>query len=80
MDTNDAMRAIVARAGLSMRAASVATGRSPNWLGAKLARPGSCEAVTLAQFADACGYTLALVPSGAVPPGAITIDPAPPRA
>lgn len=75
MNTNDAMRTIVSNAGLSMRAASERMGRSPNWLGATLARSGSSEAGTLAELAAACGYALALVPLGELPEGAIVVDP-----
>ncbi len=78
MDTNDVMRAMVSHAGLSSRAASAALGRSPSWLSATLARPGSSEAATVAQLADACGYVLAAVPAGApLPPGSMVIDPRP---
>ena len=80
MNSTDAMRAVVAHAGFTSRAASAAVGRSPSWLSATLAQCCDTKASTLAQVGAACGYTLALVPSGAVPPGAITIDPAPPRA
>ena len=74
MNTNDAMRTVVKNAGISMRAASERMGRSPNWLGATLARSGSSEASTLAALGDVCGYALALVPLDEVPEGAIVID------
>lgn len=77
MDTNDAMRAMVGRAGLSLRGASLALGKSPAWLANTLARPGSSEAVTVAAVADLAGYALCAVPRGSVPPGAIVIDPPP---
>ncbi len=75
MDTNDAMRALVARSGLSMRAVSMDMGRSPTWLSTTLGRDGSSEAAIVAELADVCGYSLVLVPSRDVPPGAIVIDP-----
>jgi len=75
MQTTDAMRAVVARAGLSSRAASVACGRSPSWLSVALARPRTCEAATVALLGRACGHTLALVPTEELPPSAIVIDP-----
>ena len=75
MNTNGAMREIVNRAGISQRAASERMGRSPNWLGATLARQGSSEAVTLASLASACGYALVLVPKDAVDGSMLVIDP-----
>ena len=75
MNTNEAMREIVRQAGISQREASERMGRSPNWLGATLARSGSSEASTIAELAAACGWTLALVPSGELPEGAVAIDP-----
>ena len=76
MDTNDVMHGMIDRAGLSMRGASLAMGRSPAWLSNTLARPGSSEAATIAALADVCGYTLCAVPHADVPPGALVIDPA----
>lgn len=61
-------------AGLSMRAASVASGRSPEWLSATLARGTSPTLPVVASLADPCGYVLALVPVDDVPPSAIVID------
>ena len=76
MDTNEAMRALIDGAGLSARGASLAMGRSDNWLSATLARPGGSKAATVAELAGVCGYTLALVPVAAtLPPGSIVIDP-----
>ena len=75
VDTHEAMRSMVARAGLSMRAASIEMGRSPTWLSTTLGRPGSSEAATVAELARVCGYSLALVPPADLPPSAIEIDP-----
>ena len=76
MDTNEAMRALIDGAGFSARGASLAMGRSDNWLSATLARPGGSKAATVAELAGVCGYKLALVPSGAaLPSGSIVIDP-----
>lgn len=75
MDTNDAMRSLLIRSDLSQRAASLAMGRSPNYLGTALAKQGSSSAAIVAELADVCGYSLVLVPSRDVPPGAIVIDP-----
>ncbi len=65
---------MVRAAGLSMRAASVASGRSPEWLSATLARGTSPTLPVVASLAEPCGYALALVPVGDVPPSAIVID------
>ena len=75
MDTNEVMRAMVDSAGMSRRAASLAMGRSDNWLRNTLARPGSSTADSVALLADVCGWSLCVVPSDSVPPGALVIDP-----
>lgn len=75
MDTGDALRAMVGRSGLSLRAASVASGRTPEWLSATLARGSAPTMPVAADLARACGHTLALIPSDDVPPSAIVIDP-----
>ena len=76
MDTNEAMRALIDNAGLSARGASLAMGRSGNWLRNTLARPGGSKAATVAELGAVCGYALALVPVAAtLPPGSIIIDP-----
>ena len=75
MDFQDAMRAMVASSGQSLRAASVASGRTPGWLTSTLTR-GSAPTVTVAaDLARACGYALAYVPVGQVPDAALVIDP-----
>ena len=65
---------MVSAAGLSMRAASVASGRSPEWLSATLARGTSPTLPVVASLAEPCGYALALVPVGDVPASAIVVD------
>ncbi len=76
MDTNEVMRGMLAASGLSMRAASLALGRSASWLSNTLARPGGSEAATVAALAEVCGYRLALVPLAEdLPAGALVIDP-----
>lgn len=65
---------MVSAAGLSMRAASVASGRSPEWLSATLARGTSPTLPVVASLAEPCGYSLALVPVGDVPASAIVVD------
>ena len=75
MDTNGAILCMIKQAKKSKRGISLELGKSPTWLSATLARPGSSEATTVAAIADACGYSLALVPPSDVPPSAIVIDP-----
>ena len=75
MDDISATRAMVERSGKSMRTASVDSGRSPTWLGASMARGSALTLPVAADLAAACGYTLAFVPTGELPEGAIPIDP-----
>ena len=75
MDTNEAMRRAVSNAGLSLRSASLAVGRSENWLSSTLQRNGSSSGDTLASLGEVCGYSLALIPKGKEPEGALVIDP-----
>lgn len=75
MDTNNAIRAVVKRSGMSLRAASTAMGKSVNYICATLARPGSVEAASLASLAAVCGHAVCLVPLEDVPPSALVIDP-----
>lgn len=75
MDTNEAIRAAVDNAGLSLRSASLALGKSENWISSTLQRNGSSSGDTLASLGEVCGYSLALIPKGNVPPGALVIDP-----
>lgn len=75
MDTNEAMREAVSNAGMSLRSASFALGKSENWLSSTLQRSGSSSGDTLASLGALCGYSLALVPKGTEPPGSLVIDP-----
>lgn len=79
MNSSDALRAMVDRSGLSMRAASVASGRSPEFISGTVSRGSSPTLATAAELAAACGYALAFVPTGDVPHGALVIDPTPAR-
>ena len=79
MRSGDAIRAMVSYSGQSLRAASVAAGRTPTFLTGTLARGSSPTLDTAADFADACGYSLAFVPVDDVPPTALVIDAARPR-
>lgn len=75
MNTNEAMRAAVDNAGLSLRSASLALGKSENWLSSTLQRNGSSSGDTLARLGEVCGYSLALIPKGMEPSDALVIDP-----
>lgn len=75
MNTNEAMRAAVDNAGLSLRSASLALGKSENWLSSTLQREGSSSGDTLASLGEVCGYSLALIPKGKEPSDALVIDP-----
>lgn len=75
MNTNELMKALINKKGLSMRGASLALGRSPNWLASTTGKPGSSEAATVAELAEICGYKLAAIPADDVPDSALVIDP-----
>lgn len=75
MDAISAVRAVTDRSSKSMRAVSVDMGRSPGFISSMLTQGSTPGADTLAAIGAACGYSLALVPSGRVPEGSIVIDP-----
>lgn len=79
MDTLQAVRSAVKESGNSMRGVSEAIGRTPNYLNSTVRRSelsgGGLNSPTLARVADTCGYSLALIPKGTEPPGALVIDP-----
>lgn len=75
MNTNELMKLLINKKGLSMRGASLAMGRSPNWLASTTGKPGSSEAATVAELAEVCGYKLAAIPADDVPDTALVIDP-----
>ena len=75
VNVRDAIREMVRLAHNSIRATSLAMGRSSNFLSTTLVKGSSPTAPTLALIARVCGYSLALVPSGVeLPAGSIIID------
>ena len=79
MDADSAIRAMVDKAGTSMRAVSLATGRGAPWLGSMLHRGTVPTLGVAADVAAACGYAVAFVPMADLPPSALAVDPTPPR-
>lgn len=75
MNTEQAMRAAVEQAGMSMNKVSRAMGRNDNFLSATLSRGSTPKADTLAAMLEVCGYRLAAVPYADVPDTALVIDP-----
>ena len=79
MKTTEAIRAALQRAGVSARAASRIMNRSNTYVTSAVGQAermnADLTASTVAGIGAACGYVLALVPSGEVPPGALVIDP-----
>ena len=75
MDASNAVRAMVAGAGFRLRDVSRAMGKSESLLSSTLNAGGGVSSRTLAAAAAVCGYRLALVPEGALPPNSFTIDP-----
>lgn len=76
MDGQQALRAIVARAGISRRKLSQDLGRAPTYITSTITQAARPTADTLALIASACGYRLALIPRGQdLPSGALEIDP-----
>lgn len=75
MEARQALEELIARSGQSMRALSIALGRSGNFIYELKRQEISPKAHTLARIAGACGYRLALIPkSEELPPDAIEID------
>lgn len=74
MDSMDAMRALVAASGKPTRQLSEALGRSPNFFSACLSQGRHPGADLLAELAEACGYSLQLVPLDTARP-TITVSP-----
>lgn len=64
MDTQDAIRHMLAGSGLSGYEASRQMGRSPSYISATLGRRSDPTASVLAEIAGACGYSLELVGHG----------------
>ncbi len=79
MKTTDAIRSAVKASGHSMRALSSMAGRSDNYISGVVGqaeRMGSeLTGSTIATIAEACDYSLALVPHADVPGSALVIDP-----
>lgn len=75
VDTNDALRAVVAASGMTLADVSRGMGRAPSWLGATLSGASSSKAATVAHVGAVCGYDLALVPHDTAPAGGVVIDP-----
>jgi len=62
MQTNDAVKAIMAKAGKTAYAASLDMGRKHSFITTTLKRKGGIGAPVLSDIASACGYRLVLVP------------------
>ena len=78
MKATDAIREILERSGESARAVFRAMNRSSTYVSSAISqaeRHAGMTTATVAGIAAACGYALALVPTGDVPAGAILIDP-----
>lgn len=75
MQESDAVRKMAAAAGLSLAGLSRAAGRSSNFVANTLNANSSMTMATAASIAQAAGYTLAFVPAGALPAGALAVDP-----
>lgn len=74
MNGLEAFENVVKASGMSMRAVSLACGRSQNYVASLLTQGSKPTADTLALVGKACGYQLALVPSCEhLPPGSIVI-------
>lgn len=77
MNVEQAIRTAAKIAGKSLNSVSRDVGKNDNYLSVTFGRGSVPKSDTLAQLADTCGYSLALVPSSHVPPDAIVIDGAP---
>ena len=62
MQTNDAVKAIMAKAGKSAYTTSLDMGRKHSFITTTLKRKGGIGAPVLSDIASACGYRLVLVP------------------
>lgn len=78
MQVLDAITKLVNASGRSWRDISATMGKSDNYLSATVAqskrKAGDVRSATLAEFAAACGYVLALVPVDQLPESAVVID------
>ena len=75
MNVSQAVRAMVAGSGFSLQEVSRSMGRCPSLLSSSLLRESGVSSRTLSAAASVCGYRLALVPEGSLPPNSFTIDP-----
>lgn len=79
MKTIAAITKIVEESGMSKRAVSEAMGRSGNYLASVIEQSqrkgGGVRSSTLSSIAEACGYSLVLVPAEKVDDGMLVIDP-----
>ena len=62
MQTNEAVKAIMAKAGKSAYTTSLDMGRKHSFITTTLKRKGGIGAPVLSDIASACGYRLVLVP------------------
>ena len=77
MGPNDAVRAMLDGAGLSPYAASIKMGKAHSYVLSAIKRKGGISAAVVSEIAQACNYSLQLVPQdGAGDP--IVIDGSPP--
>lgn len=75
MDAYEALKRAGAIAGVSMNKVGRALGKPDSYVSNGVARGSSPQCNTMASMAAVCGYSLALVPSDAVPDDAFVIDP-----
>lgn len=75
MDAKQALRSLVDNSGKSQRAISRELGKTDNYVSALFSMGRAPGSDLMAAIAQACGYTLALVPhSSALPSGSIVLD------
>lgn len=75
MDAKQALRSLVDNSGKSQRAISRELGKTDNYVSALFSMGRAPGSDLMAAIAQACGYTLALVPHGStLPDGSIVLD------
>ena len=75
LNAKQAFRTIADASGLSRRALSAALGKTDNYISALLSQGRAPGSDLMAAIAQACGYTLALIPHGStLPRGSIVLD------
>lgn len=74
----NALRAAADHAGLSLASIGRSMDKPSNYVNNNISRGSTPKADTLAAMLDVCGWSLVAMPSDAVPPDALVIDP-PPR-